>query len=72
MNEEKQRLRNRINHEWEEMTGSVAWNFCTDLYEERDLKDLLYSKFLDDVENAAEEELDFLLQTMEDMKKKKA
>lgn len=72
MENETQHLRQRIDHEWQQMTGADAWRLCSDLYEERDLKELLYGKFLDDVENAEEEELDFLLSTMEDVKNKKS
>lgn len=69
MNEENQRLRKRIDHEWGQMTASEAWKLCTELYEERDLKELLYSRFWDDVENAEGEELEFLVSTMDGVKK---
>lgn len=72
MTDEKHHLRRRIDHEWQQMTASDAWKLCADLYEERDLKELLHSKFLDDVENAEEEELEFLVSTLESAKDKKA
>jgi len=64
MDNEKQKLLHAIEEEWEQMTLEHVWELYGDLYEERDIKEFLYSRFFDDVADGEEEELQFLLGTM--------
>jgi len=70
MEDEKQKLLHRIEEEWEQMSYGEACSLLAELYEERDIKELLFAKFFDDAEKGSEEEIGFLLATIEDMRAK--